>query len=189
MHRYVQMRIGYARVSTHGQNLQAQEDALYESKCEQIYAEHESGKNTERQKLNEMISFIRDGDTVVVTKLDRLARSTKDLLQIAETINSKGASLEVLNIQLDTSSPTGKLMLTMLGAIAEFEREIMLERQKEGIAIAKENGAYTGRKPVAKEKLQLAQDFIESGCSVSQATLDAGISRRTYYKAREEGRI
>jgi len=183
------MRIGYARVSTHGQNLQIQEDALYESKCEQIYAEHESGKNTKRQMLNEMISFIRDGDTVVVTKLDRLARSTKDLLQIAETINSKGASLEVLNIQLDTSSPTGKLMLTMLGAIAEFEREIMLERQREGIAIAKENGAYTGRKPVAKEKLQQVQDFIESGCSVSQAALDAGISRRTYYKAKEEGRI
>jgi len=183
------MRIGYARVSTHGQNLKAQETALYDADCEQIYAENESGKNTEREKLNEMISFIRDGDIVVVTKLDRLARSTKDLLQIAETISIKGASLEVLNIKLDTSTPTGKLMLTMLGAIAEFEREIMLERQKEGIAIAKENGAYTGRKPIAKEKLQQAQDSIEGGSSVSQATLDAGISRRTYYKAREEGRI
>lgn len=125
-----------------------------------------------------------------MTKLDRLARSTKDLLSIAEEIKKKGADLEVLNINLDTKSPTGQLMLTMLAAIAEFEKGIMLERQREGIDIAKEGGKYKGRKPIEETKLQQVQTLVQSGISVSKAVSEVGIGRRsTYYKAIEEGRI
>ena len=100
-----------------------------------------------------MLGYIRKGDVVVVCKLDRIARSTKHLLQIVETLEKKKVSFKVLNIDLDTSTPTGKLMLSMLAAIGQFEREMMLERQKEGIRIAKEKGKYNGRKPTAKIKL------------------------------------
>jgi DNA invertase Pin-like site-specific DNA recombinase len=110
-----------------------------------------------RPELRKLLDYIREGDAVTVTKPDRLARSTKDLLSIAEEIKKKGADLEVLNINLDTKSPTGQLMLTMLAAIAEFEKGIMLERQREGIDIAKEGGKYKGRKAIEKTKLQEVQ--------------------------------
>ena len=109
-----------------------------------------------RPELRKLLDYIREGDTVTVTKLDRLARSTKDLLSIAEEIKKKGADLEALNIK----SPTGQLMLTMLAAIAEFEKGIMLERQREGIDIAKEGGKYKGRKAIEKTKLQEAQALV-----------------------------
>lgn len=182
-------RIGYARVSTTDQNPASQLTALEESGCETNYVEQESGKSAARPELQEMLKYVRSDDTVVVTKLDRLARSTKDLLWIADRIKEKGAGLEVLNIDLDTTTPTGKLMLTVLGAIAEFEREIMLERQRDGIAVAKSEGKYRGRKPVTSETLQELQELIDGGMSVSQAVKEAGISRRTYYKALKEGRI
>lgn len=136
-----------------------------------------------------MLDYIRHGDTVTVTKLDRLARSSNDLLSIAEKIKEKGADVAVLNIHLDTKSPTGQLMLTMLGAIAEFEREIMLERQRDGIAIAKDEGRYKGRKPIEQTKLNQVQILVLGGMSVSKAVSELGIARRTYYKAMEEGRI
>lgn len=182
-------KIGYARVSTTDQNLSAQIKALEEAGCTTNYTEQLSGKDTHRPQLEAMLGYIRKGDTVVVTKLDRLARSTKDLLKIAEDIQKKGAGLEVLNINLDTTTPTGKLMLTLLGAIAEFEREIMLERQHEGILLAKEEGKYKGRKPINNERLHQVKSFIQEGMSISQAVKEVGISRRTYYKAIEEGRI
>jgi DNA invertase Pin-like site-specific DNA recombinase len=182
-------KIGYSRVSTLDQNLSAQREALSKAGCKVIYEDQVSGKSIKRPKLRAMLDYIRDGDIVVVTRLDRLARSTKDLLSIAEEIQEKGAGLEVLNINLDTTTPTGKLMLTMLGAIAEFEREIMLERQREGIAVAKTNGKYKGRTPVSGDVLQQVQLRINGGMSVSQAASEAGIARRTYYKAIKEGRI
>ena len=183
------MKIGYARVSTSDQNLAAQLEALSGAGCEKVYKEKMSGKTSEREQLHEMLLFIRDGDYVVITKLDRLARSTRDLLYIAAQIEIKRANLEVLNINLDTKTPTGKLMLTMLGAVAEFERDIMLERQSEGIAIAKSEGKYKGRQPLADEKLQSVKELVDSGVSVSKAVKEIGIARRTYYKALEEGRI
>src|SRR5665811_819216 len=109
---------------------------------QEIFKEKLSGSNIARPELRKLLYYIRKGDTVTVTKLDRLARSTKDLLSIAEEIKKKGADFEVLNINLDTKSPTGQLMLTMLAAIAEFEKGIMLERQREGIDVAKEDGRY-----------------------------------------------
>lgn len=113
-----------------------------------------------RPELRKLLDYIREGDTVTVTKPDRLARSTKDLLSIAEEIKKKGADLEALNINPDIKSPTGQLMLSMLAAIAEFEKGIMLERQREGIDIAKEGGKYKGRKAIEKTKLQEAQALV-----------------------------
>lgn len=184
------MRIGYARVSTTHQNLESQRKELIEAGCERIREEKLSGKDSDaRPELNAVLGWLRKDDTLVVCKLDRLARSTSDLLRIAQEIEDIGAGLEVLNINLDTQTPTGKLMLTMLGAIAQFERELMLERQADGIARAKAEGKYTGGKPVDQGKLENAQRLIDSGMSVADAAKTAGISRSMYYKAKAEGRI
>jgi DNA invertase Pin-like site-specific DNA recombinase len=183
------MRIGYARVSSVGQNLESQLFALRGASCDRIREEKASAKSMDRKELEAVLDWLSDGDTLVVTKLDRLARSTKDLLNIAERIEDKGAGLEILNIQLDTSTPTGKLMLTMLGAIAQFERELMLERQAEGIAEAKREGKYRGGKAIDQAKLTNAQTLIDSGLSIKAAAKAAGMSRSMYYKAQAEGRI
>ena len=167
----------------------AQLELLHKAGCQEIFKEKLSGSDSGRPELRKMLDYIRKGDTVTVTKLDRLARSTKDLLGIAEEIKKKGADFEVLNINLDTKTPTGQLMLTMLAAIAEFEKGIMLERQREGISVAKDGGKYKGRKPIEETKLQQVQALVDGGTSVSKAVSEVGIGRRTYYKAIEEGRI
>jgi DNA invertase Pin-like site-specific DNA recombinase len=182
-------KIGYCRVSTTGQNMTAQLELLNNAGCQEVFEEKLSGSNIARPELRKLLDYIRKGDIVTVTKLDRLARSTKDLLGIAEEIKKKGADLEVLNINLDTRSPTGQLMLTMLAAIAEFEKGIMLERQREGINIAIKGGKYKGRKPIEEIKLQQVQTLVQGGTSISKAVSEVGIGRRTYYKAIEEGRI
>jgi DNA invertase Pin-like site-specific DNA recombinase len=182
-------KFGYCRVSTTEQNMTAQLELLHKAGCQEIFKEQLSGSDSARPELRKMLDYIRKGDIVTVTKLDRLARSTKDLLGIAEEIKKKGADFEVLNINLDTKSPTGQLMLTMLAAIAEFEKGIMLERQREGIDVAKQDGKYKGRKPVEEIKFQKVQALVEGGLSVSKAVAEVGIGRRTYYKALEEGRI
>ena len=132
--------VGYARVSTTGQDLTTQVEQLNFTGIDKLFQEKASGVKEDRSALNEMLSYVRSGDTVVVCKLDRIARSTHHLLDIVERLEKKGVAFKVLNINLDTSTPTGKLMLTMLGAIATFEREMMLERQAEGIAKAKKDG-------------------------------------------------
>lgn len=144
--------VGYARVSTTDQKLEVQLEALQKMGAERIYQEKASGADSDRVELAALIDYVREGDTVIACKLDRLARSTKHLLEIVDRLIAKRVTLKILNIDLDTSTPTGKLMLTMLGAIATFEREMMLERQADGIAKAKEAGVYTGRKPTAKAK-------------------------------------
>lgn len=142
--------IGYARVSTTGQSLDAQLNAL--SNCDKIFQEKISGAKDDRPQLQLMLEFVREGDSVVVTKLDRLARNTRHLLEIAELLSHKKVALKIQNLGIDTGTPTGKLMLTMVGAIATFERELMLERQAEGIALAKQKGAYKGRPATAQRK-------------------------------------
>jgi DNA invertase Pin-like site-specific DNA recombinase len=181
--------LGYARVSTYEQNLVSQEQELKKAGCTEIYTDKLSAKDIQRPQLEELLNYVRKGDILVVTKLDRLARSTKDLLSIVDRIEQKGVSLKVLNINLDTSTATGKLMLTMLGAIAEFERGIMLERQREGIAIAKAENKYKGRKPIDIDKLYEVQNLVGEGMSVTAASKQVGISRITYYKAMSEGRL
>jgi DNA invertase Pin-like site-specific DNA recombinase len=142
--------IGYARVSTTGQSLDAQLAAL--SACDKVFQEKVSGAKDDRPQLKLMLEFVREGDSVVVTKLDRLARNTRHLLEIAEFLATKKVTLKIQNLGIDTGTPTGKLMLTMVGAIATFERELMLERQAEGIALAKAKGKYKGRMPTAMDK-------------------------------------
>lgn len=138
------MKVAYVRVSTVEQNEARQTEALQKHNIEKWYIEKVSGKDTNRPKLQEMLEFVREGDTIYIHDFSRLARSTKDLLDIVETLNAKGVSLVSNKENIDSSTPTGKLMLTMIGAIAEFERQNLLERQREGIEIAKREGKFKG---------------------------------------------
>lgn len=142
--------IGYARVSTSGQSLEAQLEALKD--CDKVFKEKESGSKAERLQLQIMLDYALCGDIITVTKLCRLERNTKHLLEIVELLYDKQVSLQVLNLGIDTTSPTGRLMVTLIGAIATFERQLLLERQAEGIALAKQKGKYKGRKPTARAK-------------------------------------
>ena len=143
------MKVGYVRVSTIDQNEGRQLVKMKEVKVEKLYIEKVSGKDIEgRPELKNMLEFVREGDTVYVHDFSRLARSTKDLLYITDLLAKKGVHLVSFKENIDTSTPTGKLMLTMIAAINEFERTNLLERQKEGILIAKELGKYKGRKPI-----------------------------------------
>jgi DNA invertase Pin-like site-specific DNA recombinase len=147
------MIVGYARTSTVEQvaGFEAQERDLHAAGVERVFAEQISSVAT-RAQLEAALNFIRAGDVFVVTKIDRLARSVADLCAIVKRIESKGATLRILAINLDTATPTGKLMLNVLASVAQFEREVMLERQREGIAKAKGEGRYKGRAPTAKAK-------------------------------------
>ena len=180
--------IGYARVSTTDQNLETQLEQLKNAGAEKIFQEKISGVKRNRPQLIEMLNYIREGDSVVVTKLDRIARSTKHLLEIVDLIQEKGVDFKVLNINLDTSTPTGKLMLTMLGAIATFEREMMLERQAEGIAKAKADGRYKGRKPTARAKSQEIMELAVSGTTKQAIADQLGIGVASVYRVLKESR-
>lgn len=140
--------IGYARVSTDEQNEARQLAAFEERKTDRIFLDKCSGKDANRPQLKKMLEYVREGDTVVVSEYSRLARSTSDLLSIVEQLTEKGVQLVSIKEHLDTSTPQGKLMLTMFAGLAEFERAVILERQREGIAIAKAQGKYKGRKPI-----------------------------------------
>lgn len=144
------MNVAYVRVSTAEQNEARQLEALEKHGIEKWFTEKVSGKNTiDRPELQRMLEFVREGDTIYIHDFSRLARSTKDLLEIVERLNKKCVHLVSDKENVDSSTPTGKLMLTMIGAIAEFERQNLLDRQAEGIAIAKREGKYKGRKPVS----------------------------------------
>lgn len=142
------MLVGYVRVSTVEQNEDRQLITMDKYNVEKIFQEKVSAKDTNRKQLNAMLDFVREGDTIVIHDFSRLARSTKDLLTIVDLLEKKNVTLVSAKENIDSSTPTGKLMLTMIGAINEFERTNLLERQKEGIAIAKEQGKYKGRKEI-----------------------------------------
>lgn len=179
------MIIGYARTSTIEQEagLEAQRRDLLAAGCEKLFTERVSSvDHTARQSLAQALEFIREGDTLIVTKLDRLARSVRHLHELLEVIEKKGAFLRILSMSIDTATPTGKLMLTIMGGVAEFEREIMLERQREGIAKAKAEGRYKGRKPTAREKASEVQKMLSEGATVAQVVKALGISRASVYR-------
>ena len=161
------MIVGYARTSTTEQvaGFEAQGRDLSTAGVERVFSEQVSFVAT-RPELEAALDFVRDGDVFVVTKLDRLARSVANLLEIVARLDRKGVTLRILNLGLDTSTPTGKLMLTVMGGVAEFERSMMLERQREGIAKAKAEGVYKGRKPTARAKGDEVRAMKAEGKSV-----------------------
>jgi DNA invertase Pin-like site-specific DNA recombinase len=196
------MIYGYSRVSSKGQNLQAQINKLreYGAGCSdngaeqiKIYKEKISGRSLEhREQFNKLLETVTQGDTIVVTKLDRFARSTKDALNTIETLNNKGVFLVVLNMggdTLDTATPIGKLMVTVLSGIAEFEADMIKERQLEGIQEAKERGIYKGRPKSYTDKhkglgqaLQWFNDRDNNKMTVKEISEITGISRATIYR-------
>ena len=174
--------IGYARVSTSGQSLEVQLDQLQAAGCKRLYQEKVSGADSTRSELATMLDYVRENDVVVVCKLDRLARSTKHLLEIVEVLEGKGVALRILNINLDTGTPTGKMMLTMLAAIGQFEREMMLERQRDGIAKAKEEGKYKGRKATARAKSGEVARLLAEGKTKEAIAAELGIGVASVYR-------
>jgi DNA invertase Pin-like site-specific DNA recombinase len=183
------MVIGYARVSTVDQHLTTQLEQLEQAGCERIFQEKVSGVTRDRPELTRMIEFAREGDVVVCCKLDRIARSTRHLLEIIEMLEKKGVAFRVVNINLDTKTPTGKLMLSMLAAIGQFEREMMLERQREGIAKAKEKGVYTGRRPTAREKSSEVLRLIkQEGMGKKAVANKLGIGVASVYRIMKENK-
>ncbi|BCC09474.1 MULTISPECIES: recombinase family protein [Bacillus cereus group] len=193
------MKYGYARVSSAGQNLSAQVKQLQEAGCDNIYKEKVSGRKKEhREQFNLLLEIVQEGDVIVVTKLDRFARSTKDALNTIEYLNGKGVSLIVLNMggdKVDTSTAIGKLMITVLSGIAEFEADMIKERQLEGIEEAKQRGVYKGRPKKYTENnrgLQYALKLFHSRATnkmtVKEIEEITKISRATLYRAvREQG--
>ncbi|WP_237482604.1 recombinase family protein [Lichenibacterium dinghuense] len=171
------MIVGYARTSTTEQvaGFEAQDRDLRAVGAERIFSEQVSSVAA-RPELEAAIGFVRQGDVFAVTKLDRLARSVANLLEIVARLEAKGVTLRILNLGLDTATPTGKLMLTVMGGVAEFERSMMLERQREGIAKAKAEGAYKGRKPTSRARSAEVAALKAEGRSVRAIAEALGIS-------------
>jgi len=177
------MRIGYIRVSTIYQNESRQIEGLKKYNLEKVFSEKISAKNMNRPKLKEMLDFAREEDTIYIHDFSRLARSTKDLLDIVEILNKRGVNLVSNKENLDTSTPTGKLMLTVIGAINEFERTNLLERQREGISIAKREGKYKGRKTIHIDGFEkFYNDYMERSLNKMQLAKALNISRPTLNK-------
>lgn len=180
--------IGYARTSTLDQvaGLEGQLRDLSAAGCTKVFQEQVSSVDTKRPELERVLEYVREGDTLVVTKLDRLARSMANLMDIMGKLRAKGVELKVLALNLDTSTPTGKLMLNLLGSIAEFERDLMLERQREGIAKAKADGKYQGRAPTAQRKAGDVLKLKAEGKTVPQIVEALGISRASVFRILKE---
>lgn len=180
------MDIGYARVSSTGQSLEVQQDQLSAAGCEKVFAEKRSGTSmTGRQALEDAIEFAREGDTLIVTRLDRLARSGSDLQNIVTRLNAKGVGFRCLQQgAVDTTTGMGKLVLGILGAVAEFEADIRKERQLEGIAKAKEAGVYKGRKPTVN--VEAVKALKVSGKGPAEIAKELGIGRASVYRALEK---
>lgn len=178
------MNIAYIRVSTIDQNEDRQIQAMEKENIGKYFTEKVSAKDTNRPILIEMMEFARAGDTIIVKDFSRLARSTQDLLSIVKQLEAKGIKLKSLKENLDTSTSTGVLMLTMIGAINEFERANMLERQKEGIAIAKSNGIYKGRKEIEKPENwnEVYRQWKGRELTANRAMEILGLKRNTFYK-------
>lgn len=177
------MNVGYARTSTIEQiaGFEAQIKELEAIGCKKIYSEQVSSI-TSRSQLKAAIEFTREGDILIVTKLDRLARSVTDLMSIIKELEFKKVGLRILNLGIDTQTSTGKLMLTILGGIAQFEREIMLERQQEGIAKAKSEGKYKGRKPLAANIQQEIIFLADKRTPKAQIARQLGVGEATVHR-------
>src|SRR5258705_9775040 len=181
------MLIGYARTSTTEQvaGLDAQQRDLEAAGCNRVFSEQVSSV-AQRDQLEAAVDYLRDGDVLIVTKLDRLARSMRDLLQIVARVEDRGAGLRVLAMNLDTTTATGRLMMNVLGSVAEWERSMMLERQREGIAKAKAEGKYKGRARTAMAKAGEVEAMLAAGINPSDIARKLGIGRSSVYRAMRE---
>ena len=181
------MKVGYVRVSTVTQHEDRQLVTMEKFGVEKLFQEKVSGKDKNRPQLQQLLDFVREGDMVIIHDFSRLARSTKDLLEIVEYLNNKKVALISAKENLDTSTATGKLMLTMIGAINEFERTNLLERQKEGIAVAKKKGKYKGRKEVKIDNFeQYYNRYMSREITKTQLAKELNISRPTLDKLIKE---
>jgi DNA invertase Pin-like site-specific DNA recombinase len=178
------MKVGYARTSTIEQvaGLEAQVRELTAMGCEKIFQENGSGVDMQRPQLEAAITFIREGDELIVTKLDRLARSVADLLEIVQRVKAKKVILNIGNLGRINGDPTGDLLLTVLGAIAQFERELMLERQREGIAKAKSEGKYKGRAPTARRQAAEVLELVAQGVGKAEIARRLGMHRASVFR-------
>ncbi|HBB7710861.1 TPA: recombinase family protein [Escherichia coli] len=186
------MLIGYARVSTGEQDLQQQRDELQSAGCTRIFAEKVTGTHAKRPELTRMLDHLRTGDVVTVTRLDRLARSTRDLLDIAEQLQAKDAGLRSLaEPWADTTSPAGRMVLTIFGGIAEFERSLIVERTRNGRAAARARGVYFGPPRVlTPERLAHARRLLDEGHGMDEAASLIGVHRSTLWRGlrKKEGK-
>ena len=183
------MKIGYIRCSSSDQNTARQEVLMQELGVEQVYIDRMSGKNTERPELQRMMNYVREGDTVIVESISRFARNTRDLLDLTERLTSAGVEFISKKESVDTTTPQGRFMLTIFGAVAELERESIRQRQAEGIAIAKANGVYKGRKPIDVDDDAFAREYAiwkAGNCTARTAMDRLGLKPNTFYRRVKE---
>lgn len=183
------MKVGYIRVSTAEQNTARQEILMEQLGVEKVFIDKCSGKNANRPKLVEMMNFVREGDTVVVSEISRFARNTKDLLTMIEQLTEMGVQFESQKEKIDTTTPTGQFMLTIFAAVSQLEREYILARQKEGIEAKKARGEYKGRQPIEVDKSQFEQEYKlwKSGqITATTAMSHLGLKPNTFYRRVKE---
>ena len=178
------MRVGYTRVSTVDQNLARQEELMKHYDVERVFSEKISGKNTDRPQFQAMLEYVREGDTLYVESFSRLSRSTRDLLGTVEKLQAKGVNLVSDKEKVDTTTPQGRFMLTVFAALSELERENILERQREGIEIAKSEGKYKGRKPIELgDRFDLlTSKWVSGEIGLKECYTQLGISESTFFR-------
>lgn len=181
------MKFGYARVSTEAQSLDCQIDALNKYGVDELLTEKMTGTKRSRPELDRLIDKMREGDTVVIESLSRLGRSTKDLLALVELFNERGVVLVSLKENIDISTPTGKLLVTVLSALCQFERDLTVQRTNEGLTAARARGRKGGRPPADKKAIEKALKLYDAkAMSVAEICEVCGISQGTLYKAKNE---
>jgi DNA invertase Pin-like site-specific DNA recombinase len=188
------MKIGYGRVSTQEQHPEAQQDALLTAGCDKVFIDRASGKLASRPELDKALAALREGDSLVITKLDRLGRSLKNLIELSEELKARGVALVVLDQGIDTATPIGRMFYQILGAVAEFERELIVERTKDGLQAARARGRVGGRKKALRPRqATLAQEMYdelgEDGkrkYTVQEIADEVGVSRPTVYRYLEK---
>lgn len=177
------MKIGYIRISTEDQNTARQEVLMQQLGADAVFVDKLSGKNTDRPELKRMLAYVRRGDTVIVESISRFARNTRDLLDLMEELSAKDVAFVSQKEAIDTTTPTGKFMLTVFGAVAELEREYILQRQREGIAVAKANGVYKGRKPIERPNFDaVVAEWRSGGITAVEAMRRLDMKSSTFYR-------
>ena len=178
---------GYARVSTVDQNPASQEDALRRGGADEVFVDFFTGTKASRPELDKVLTQLRSGDSLMITRLDRLGRSTKDLLELVTKLEDLGVILIVLEQQINTASAEGRLFFTMIAAFAQFEREIMRARTIDGLAAARSRGRSGGRKSaLSNSQTEIAKSLVSAGQTISQVAKDLGVSRPTIYRVLEK---